>query len=207
MVKLLNGNIKIKSTPGEGSTFIIKFPLGKNNLSEIGKTQNGTIISEYNHLAKPEIISSPVNENISISKKSNIESQKLILLVEDDIEILNFLDEELSSEYKVLKAKNGDEGWKLIFERIPDLVVSDIIMPGINGLELCKKIKRTLETNHIPVILLTAKTLVEHEIQGLETGADDYIHKPFHPRLLKLKIKRIIEAKEAIKERFEKNKN
>jgi len=79
------------------------------------------------------------------------------------------------------------------------------MMPGIDGLELCKKVKTTIETSHIPVILLTAKTSVEHEIEGLETGADEYVHKPFHPRLLKLKVEKIIEIRESLKQHFAKN--
>jgi YesN/AraC family two-component response regulator len=135
----------------------------------------------------------------------NDAAKKLILLVEDDMDILNYLEDELSLDYRIIKANNGSDGWTLAFDKTPHLIVSDIMMPGIDGLELCKKVKSTIETSHIPVILLTARTTVEQEIEGLETGADEYVYKPFHPRLLKLKVDKIIEARELLKQQFTKN--
>jgi DNA-binding response OmpR family regulator len=129
-------------------------------------------------------------------------SKQTILLVEDDLDILNFLETVFSDKYKILKANNGDSGWNLVYGNFPDLIISDIMMPGLNGIQLCNKVKTTIETSHIPVILLTARVSVEHEIEGLETGADDYIHKPFHPSLLQLKVQKIIESRELLKHKF-----
>jgi len=179
--------------------------MGKNHLTADEIFQIQSTQSLYSHENKP------VSDKMQLPTEEQEEEEQadsgktLILLIEDDIDILNYLEDELSLDYQIIKANNGTDGWNLAFEQVPDLIVSDIMMPGIDGLQLCKKVKSTIETSHIPVILLTAKTLVEHEIEGLETGADEYIHKPFHPRLLKLKVDKIIEAREALKQQFAKN--
>lgn len=204
LVEKQHGKLTVTSQQGLGSNFTITMPLSKNHLAtdEIFQSQTQSIYSHENKSEFEEIQSI----NTEQEEEEQTDSGKtLILLVEDDIDILNYLEDELCVDYQVIKANNGTDGWKLAFEQVPDLIVSDIMMPGIDGLQLCKKIKTTIETSHIPVILLTAKTLVEHEIEGLETGADEYIHKPFHPRLLKLKVDKIIEAHEALKQQFAKN--
>jgi len=204
LVEKQHGTISVSSAYGLGSTFVISMPFGKDHLAPEDIYQEQATLSGYVHLKNPE--SENVSEEAVSQNEEHLESEgTLILIVEDDIDILNYLEDELSVDYRVIKANNGTDGWKMAFEHVPNLIVSDIMMPGINGLELCKKVKSTIETSHIPVILLTAKTLVEHEIEGLETGADEYIHKPFHPRLLKLKIAKIIEARELLKQQFTKN--
>ena len=205
LVEKHHGTITVASREGFGSTFTITILLGKKHLAadEIFQTQSTQSI--YPHENKPEFekMQSPITEQ-EVEEQTD-SGKTLILLIEDDIDILNYLEDELSANYQIIKANNGTDGWSLAFEQVPDLIVSDIMMPGIDGLQLCKKVKSTIETSHIPVILLTAKTLVEHEIEGLETGADEYIHKPFHPRLLKLKVDKIIEAREVLKQQFAKN--
>ena len=200
LVEKHHGTISVKSTEGLGSTFTVTMPLGNKHLSPEEIHVELPLITNYIHENQTEFSDTePESEETSDSEKT------LILIAEDDIDILNYLEDELSEQYQIIKANNGNDAWKLAFDRIPDLIVSDIMMPGINGLELCKKVKTTIETSHIPVILLTAKTSVEHEIEGLETGADEYVHKPFHPRLLKLKVEKIIEIRESLKQHFAKN--
>ncbi|MBV5314136.1 MAG: response regulator [Prolixibacteraceae bacterium] len=204
LVEKQHGKLTVTSQQGLGSNFTITMPLGKKHLAtdEIFQSQTQSIYSRENKSEFEEIQSI----NTEQEEEEQTDSGKtLILLVEDDIDILNYLEDELCVDYQIIKANNGTDGWKLAFEQVPDLIVSDIMMPGIDGLQLCRKIKTTIETSHIPVILLTAKTLVEHEVEGLETGANEYIHKPFHPRLLKLKVDKIIEAHEALKQQFAKN--
>jgi len=205
LIEKQHGTISVTSREGFGSTFSVTLPLGRKHLAPdelfIGKATQENFSNDY----KPEI----ENRLFSSEGKEGEEhidlGKSIVLLIEDDIDILNYLEDELSVSYQILKANNGTDGWKLAFEQVPDLIVSDIMMPGMDGLQLCKKVKSTIETSHIPVILLTAKTSVEHEIEGLETGADEYIHKPFHPRLLKLKVDKIIEAREVLKQQFSKN--
>ncbi len=199
------GKISVSSREGFGSTFTLSLPLGNKHLKPEEIYQQESVTSTFQHEEKPLIEKSPISTNPEETEYQSNSEKKLILLIEDDIDILNYLEDEFATNYQVIKANNGTDGWDLAFDRIPDLIVSDIMMPGIDGLQLCKKIKSTIETSHIPVILLTAKTGVDHEIEGLETGAEEYVQKPFHPRLLKLKIEKILEAREAIKQKFTKN--
>ena len=113
----------------------------------------------------------------------------VILIVEDDEDVREVLQEELEDEYRVLEAENGREALKLVEETPPDLVVTDIMMPVMDGLELCRQLKTGELTSHIPVIMLTSRGSVENQLEGLETGADDYVSKPFSPRELLAKIR------------------
>ena len=205
LVEKQHGTITVTSKAGFGSTFTIQMPMGKKHLLPHEIFSEEKIFTNWKHGEKPEINVEPaVSEDLE--PESVVETDgSLILIIEDDIDILNYLEDELSEFYQIIKANNGTDGWKLAFDRIPDLIVSDIMMLGIDGLQLCKKVKSTIETSHIPVILLSARTMIEQEIEGLETGADEYIHKPFHPRLLKLKVDKIIEARETLKQQFAKN--
>ncbi|MBL7968753.1 MAG: response regulator [Prolixibacteraceae bacterium] len=205
LVEKHHGCLTVKSQAGKGSTFTIQMPLGKKHLvpQEIFNGQDQ--LSIWKHGEKPDVsLASAAADEHQFDEITETD-KTLVLLIEDDLDILNYLEDELSGYYQIIKANNGNDGWKLAFERTPDLIVSDIMMPGLDGLQLCRKVKSTIETSHIPVILLTAKTSIEQEIEGLETGADEYIHKPFHPRLLKLKVDKVIEAREALKQQFTKN--
>lgn len=126
----------------------------------------------------------------------------LILVVEDDVDILSFIAMELGEEYRVLKAVDGQEGLELAMEHIPDLVVTDLMMPGMDGISLCHELKTNPETSHIPVVMLTAKTSVESQLEGLKTGADDYVTKPFSIVLLQARIANLLEMRRVLREQF-----
>ncbi|HWS01487.1 MAG TPA: hybrid sensor histidine kinase/response regulator transcription factor, partial [Prolixibacteraceae bacterium] len=205
LVEKQHGQIHVTSRVNFGSTFVITMPLGKKHLAPNELYQGQLTHTVISHDEKPDCLYPPLPVSEQEMEIFSDSGKRLILLVEDDMDILNYLEDELSADYRILKANNGSNGWEMAFQRTPDLIVSDIMMPGIDGLQLCKNVKTTIETSHIPVILLTARTQVEHEIEGLETGADEYVHKPFHPRLLKLKIDKVIEAREALKQQFTKN--
>ncbi|NJK86830.1 MAG: response regulator transcription factor [Bacteroidales bacterium] len=125
-----------------------------------------------------------------------------ILVVEDNNELRSFLSKELESKYKVIQAENGKTGIELAFLKIPDLVVSDIVMPEFNGIELCKKIKSDVRTSHIPIILLTAKSEINDQIEGIEKGADAYITKPFNIKFLFVQIDNLIKSRRELYARF-----
>ena len=125
-----------------------------------------------------------------------------ILLVEDNREILDFISNELSSEYLVRKAFNGSEALEILKEENIQLVISDIMMPVMDGLELCKRIKTNLESSHVPIILLTAKNSLHAKIEGLEVGADAYIEKPFDFDHLSAQISNLLMNRNKIKEHF-----
>jgi CheY-like chemotaxis protein/anti-sigma regulatory factor (Ser/Thr protein kinase) len=125
-----------------------------------------------------------------------------LLLVEDNPEVRAFLVESLSPRYEVTACENGLQGWETAVEQIPDIVISDVMMPGIDGFTLCRQLKTDQRTSHIPVILLTAKAAHEHQVSGLQTGADMYIVKPFSIEVLELHIHNLIASREAMRQKF-----
>jgi len=125
-----------------------------------------------------------------------------ILLVDDNEDILDFVSDDLSEKYHVVTAKNGLEALAILRQEIVQLVISDIMMPEMDGFELCEKIKSTLEFSHIPVILLTAKNTMQSKIEGLELGADAYVEKPFSPEFLQVQVSSLIKNRNKIKAYF-----
>jgi len=128
--------------------------------------------------------------------------KEVILLVDDHEEILEFVSDDLSERFQVLTAANGKEGLAILEKEIVNLVISDVMMPEMDGFEFCKKIKSSIEFSHIPVILLTAKNTLQSKIQGLEIGADVYIEKPFSPEYLQVQASSLIANRNKIKAYF-----
>lgn len=128
--------------------------------------------------------------------------QPVILLVDDNEEIIEFVSSILQAEYVILSAENGGEAITMLHNEMVDLVISDVMMPVMDGFELCKRIKTTFEISHIPVILLTAKNTLQSKIEGLETGADAYIEKPFSPAYLKVQIANLLANRHKIRQYF-----
>jgi len=134
--------------------------------------------------------------------KEELTSRPTILLVDDNEEILDFISDDLAEKYNVLTAANGETALERLSQHSVQLVVSDVMMPGIDGFELCSRIKSDFEYSHIPVILLTAKNTLQSKIQGLELGADAYIDKPFSPEHLQVQIANLLVNRSKIKEYF-----
>ena len=126
----------------------------------------------------------------------------LLLIVEDNADVREYIQNDLKQEYRILEAVDGEDGWRKSIEHMPDVVVSDVMMPKMDGFSLCDQIKKDERTSHIPVILLTAKASQQDRIEGLETGADDYIMKPFEPAELNARIHNLIEQRKRIHEHF-----
>jgi signal transduction histidine kinase/ligand-binding sensor domain-containing protein/CheY-like chemotaxis protein/AraC-like DNA-binding protein len=182
LVELHLGEIEVESKTGKGATFIIKFLKGANHFSasqlvgDDAEPEAGVVESEKEE--QPVLLNS---------------KKKIVLIIDDNEEILELLNDKLKEEYQILKARNGAEGKKLALKHIPDLIISDIMMPELSGTELCSDLKNESSTSHIPIILLTAKGSEEDEIRGLSTGADDYISKPFKVSILRARIQTILE--------------
>ena len=204
LVELHKGTISVESDFDKGSKFRINLPLKIEYYKNL-QTDNA---SQKEKIKQREI---PAEENVNeaIEKhKHDFENSEdnvpIVLIVEDENDIRNFIKENLGKDYKILESENGKDGFQKSVEHIPDLVVSDIIMPEMDGIVLCKNIKTDERTSHIPVILLTAKSSVENKLEGLETGADDYLTKPFRISELKIRISNLIEQRKKLRERFRK---
>jgi len=202
LVELHKGTISVVSELRKGSKFRMVFPVKLEyykNLQFEAESQKEKDEQIREEKKISEVIKKP--DQFIESSEDNI---PIVQIVEDENDIRNFIKENLEKEYKILESENGKDGLKKSIEKIPDLIVSDIIMPEMNGIELCKNIKTDERTSHIPVILLTAKSSVENKLEGLETGADDYLTKPFNISELKVRISNLIEQRRKLRERFRK---
>ncbi|MEC3908875.1 ATP-binding protein [Tamlana sp. 2201CG12-4] len=196
LVDLHNGKIKVNSISGKGTTFTVKLPIAEENYKDFER-----------------IISSKKNKPISTDEKELImtkplagfdNNRKTILIVEDNFELQHFLKSLLQERYNILLAENGQEGFYHAKNNIPDLILSDIMMPIMDGVEMCKKLNDNSLTKHIPVVLLTAKNSTIAKIEGLKMGAIEFINKPFNTNELLLKINNILASKEKIISKYRK---
>ncbi|MGL1884947.1 MAG: ATP-binding protein [Reichenbachiella sp.] len=204
LIRTHNGHIEVRSELGQGSIFEVQLPSLPNHPSIRSKTNEGKIhtdIQEQLEVFKNELLMKEVEEN-EIQQIAIDETKATVLVVEDNYDLRGFVSERLRERYNILEAKNGKEGEILALEYNPDLIVSDIMMPIMNGLDLCKSIKSNFKTSHIPVILLTAKSSVENQVLGLENGADGYLAKPFNFEILEARIQNLLDSRKQLKERF-----
>ena len=203
LVELHKGSISVESELNKGSKFKINLPL------KIEYYKNVQFEDDSQKDKAEQSKEKPAEEKVNIKTEKQdqdiedlADNVPIVLIVEDENDIRNFIKENLSKEYKILESENGKDGFQKSIEHIPDLIISDIIMPEMNGIELCKNIKTDERTSHIPVILLTAKSSVENKLEGLETGADDYLTKPFNISELHVRISNLIEQRRKLRERF-----
>ena len=201
LVSLQHGRITVKSEPGKGSSFIVTMPLGKEHLKE-----NEYIIKSPGEVGESMKWSAILEEGKSRTRAEEEETVEggnpQILIVEDNPDLRMHILENLEEEFLIKEAANGEEGLEKAIESVPDLVITDLMMPKMDGIEMLEKLKTDERTSHIPVIMLTAKANVESKIEGLETGADDYITKPFNIKELITRVKNLIEQRKKLRERF-----
>ncbi|MCG2613214.1 response regulator [Terrimonas sp. NA20] len=198
------GTITLNSVPGKGSEFVITLKKGKTHLPEdyiLFTNENehqllGELIEEQvpvvNVTKSPE---APLSEELVTDKKT-------ILVVDDNIEMREYLQHIFNQNYIIFTAPNGLEGFEQAGHHMPDLIISDVNMDGIDGLELCRRLKRSEGLGHIPVILLTASSSAEAQLKGIEGGADDYITKPFDAQLLLARVNSILKNRNALQRYF-----
>jgi signal transduction histidine kinase/DNA-binding response OmpR family regulator len=187
------------------TTFTILLPLDREQFSDDEIIETPSSLEETTSETIPEEIPLRVESEDEPDEKQWRMSQQerpLILLIEDNPDMRVYIRENLQDCYRVIEAVNGRQGRDLAFNKIPDLVLSDIMMPEMDGFQVCEAIKSDMRTSHIPVILLTARAEIKDKLKGLERGADDYISKPFVIEEIKVRVKNLIEQRQKLRERF-----
>ncbi|GJH39481.1 sensor histidine kinase [Capnocytophaga sp. HP1101] len=198
LVAAHNGTISVESTEGEGTTFSIRLPFAQEQL-----TTKAVYDSSYieTHLDLLPSLPAPA-EKLKLPVAGQSSEKPTVLVVEDNEDMCQFIRYILSDDYDLIEAENGEEGFEMAKKHLPDVVISDVMMPKTDGFDLCQLIKTNVATNHIPVILLTAYALDEQKQVGFESGADAYIAKPFNVKLLKTRVRKLIENRKKIRETF-----
>lgn len=199
LVKVHNGKIFLKSKEGKGTKLTVLLPAIKDYPTHKKKSKSNIIVE---NIPKPEKI---VTETTSYENLIDCEAP-IILVIEDNKDLLEFIKSIFDDDYKILVAEDGEVGLTLANEAIPNLIISDIMMPKMDGKKLCKIIKDDFKTSHIPIILLTALSSKEHEKEGILAGADEYITKPFDPSLLKLKVDQLLSTRRLLREKYNRDK-
>lgn len=198
-VSLHGGTITVHDNIGQGSVFIVTLPVIR---TQAAKTQETETPTEAYTQASP---SSDETILVDEPQEDPANRQVVILVVDDNDDFRTFMKDSLKSEYVVKEASDGAKAWELIPTLQPDLIVSDVMMPEPDGNELCKLVKTDIRTSHIPLILLTARSTKEQKLEGLESGADDYITKPFDFDILTLRIKKLLQQQQKRQENFHKH--
>jgi DNA-binding response OmpR family regulator/two-component sensor histidine kinase len=202
LVQLHGGTIRAESMPGQGATFVVDIPLVEPlweamPAEESEKVRPALEMEEYAWLPVPQNTTAP-----EYAQAAGDDSLPLLLIVEDNADLRQYIRQHLEDQYRVLEADNGLHGWETAVRHVPDLIISDWMMPGINGAEVCRRVKTDERTSHIPFLLLTALATEEGKLTGLENGADDYLTKPFDARELELRVRNLVQTRRKLRERF-----
>jgi DNA-binding response OmpR family regulator len=209
IVKLHKGIIKAISNEGEGTSFIVLLPLGKDHLKEdqiVNSTENAIDKEVSFYLDKPNYLMDNLSDNDTIQEGMDMDkSLPILLIVEDNKEVRTFIKNIFKTNYTVYEAENGQKALEFANKKSIDLIISDVMMPVMDGIEFCSRIKTNILTSHIPVILLTAKTSEESQKSGYKTGADAYITKPFDTNLLEVRVNNILRSRKSLIEKFKKD--
>lgn len=202
LVKVLDGSINMESEVGKGTTFWVRLPIRRE--AEVKDTMVSQDLPS-DHLRKfiPHLSSVEVPVALPPTHSEKAKSANKLLIIEDNPEILLYLESLLAPHYKLEMARNGQEGIDLALKIIPDLIISDVMMPGKNGFEVCEILKTDECTSHIPIVLLTARADVESRIAGFSRGADAYLAKPFHEKELLIRLEKLLELRERLQQRYQ----
>lgn len=192
LVELMQGHIQVQSEEAKGSTFTVQLPITRQ-----AANMAVPIPSDTPYLPSTE---ERLLEEEGVSDTSVLPS---LLIVEDNPDVLSFLQLCLAEQYELASASNGRIGLEKALEMVPDLIISDVMMPELDGYQLCKRLKKDERTSHIPIILLTAKADEQAKIKGLEMGADAYLAKPFNKRELFVRLRKMLELRQKLQERYQ----
>ncbi len=208
LVKAHKGLLFVRSEPDKGSSFSVLLPKGNKYLTPDEIIKDKSIITEADRNIHIKLLADQPSgrQPKSIKEPSGVSDNSaekpLLLFIDDDDDLCSYACDYFSKSFNVINAINGQEGFDKANQHSPDIIISDIIMPEVDGLELCTRLKSDINTSHIPVILLTARSEVENYVEGFETGADDYIPKPFNIEVLEAKSKSLIENRRKLRKSF-----
>ena len=198
LVELHTGTLTVESEPGKGSAFEILLPLGKDHFKEDQVVESAPALGPglVDTLENGREVEAPRDE---VQTGANL---PLLLIVDDNQDMREFIRHQLKTNYTILQAADGLQGWEAALEHLPDLIISDVMMPGMSGFDLCQKLKSDIRTDHIPVILLTAKAGQDQKIKGLKLQADDYLGKPFEAQELVIRVRNLVQGRRHLQKRF-----
>jgi signal transduction histidine kinase/ligand-binding sensor domain-containing protein/DNA-binding response OmpR family regulator len=203
LIELHHGSIGVESIEGQFARFTLTLPLGNIHFKPTEVVEGKIDMS----VTSPSVINSPrLPTATPPDSVLHPEGTPKVLIVEDNKEVAGYIQSILANDYHIVTAFNGKEGLEKALETNPDLVISDLMMPVMDGIALCNVLRQTEATCHIPIILLTARTSEVYKIEGLETGADDYITKPFNSKVLALKVRNLLDGRKKVMEMFADNK-
>jgi signal transduction histidine kinase/DNA-binding response OmpR family regulator len=205
LVELHKGEINVESTEGEFTEFRMVFRTGKGHLENndyITVSDEPVPYSLNFRSVAPIIEDGETGNSQDLEPTSKKKKDVKILIVEDNPEIRYYLKQSLQENYETIGAADGKIGYELALEHIPDLIITDVMMPERNGIELCRMLKNEMLTQHIPIIILSAKSAIEDTLEGLETGADDYIPKPFNEQILLAKVRTLLTNRQKLIEKY-----
>ena len=202
LVELHHGTIAVKSDVGVGTQFTLLLYKGKDHFSADslthnlnGKVKSSTDIELMSSISTPDAA-------IDTQLKPKQSNKPTVLIVEDNKEVLDYIKSTLTDQFNILEAENGAIGLELVNNHMPELIISDVMMPIMDGFQLCNRVKENVETSHIPIILLTARVETNSKIAGLELGADDYLVKPFNPKELNVRVRNLIELRVQLRQKL-----
>ncbi|MCB9501590.1 MAG: response regulator [Deferribacteres bacterium] len=202
LLKIHHGQISAESEVGKGTTFVLQIPLIEENALDGIIDENRQGKPHYMREKYPEKDTAALDSN---GTRKNGKDKFRIMIVEDNYDMREYIRGEMYGDYQILLARDGIQGFEKALKENPDLIISDIMMPRMDGIEFCKKIKSDERTSHIAVILLTERSSQHYKLEGLETGADDYLTKPFLINELRLRVNNIMESRKKFREQFVKS--
>ncbi|PWJ41795.1 hybrid sensor histidine kinase/response regulator transcription factor [Sediminitomix flava] len=202
LVEMHYGQIHVDSELGKGTKFEIFLPISVNKTDTLSAQKLEEILKAENHEERQRIVKKDAIDLTNLIK-NEAHKNLTIYYVEDNIDLRNFVGNILEGYFKIVPFTNGKECMEALEKEWPDLILSDILMPKMNGLELCKLVKSDIKTSHIPVVLLTSRTSTDERIEGLEVGADTYISKPFEMKHLIASIQNVLNNRQKLRERFQ----